>query len=110
MAPGLNVCSASQCTGFLVIGSVKTAFGLGSMIGASTGRTKGPSVQLFDCASSWLAARKRMATMLMPDLRSWEAPNKFKESPLSSYWLHPLQPLAGASSFMADGSDPPEQP
>src|ERR1700722_11864429 len=82
MAPGLNVCSASQCTGFLLMGSVKPSVGLVPMIGASTGRTKGPSVQLVDWASSWLAARKSVATMLMPDLRMWEAPIKSMENPV----------------------------
>jgi hypothetical protein len=72
MAPGLKVCSASQCTGFLVIGSVKTAFAFGSMMGASTGRTKGPSVQLADRASNKAAGKKNMDTLVMPVLRNWD--------------------------------------
>jgi hypothetical protein len=52
------------------------------MIGALTGRTKGPSVQLVDWASSSLVARKSVAAMVMPDLRTWEAPIKSKEGPL----------------------------
>src|SRR3984885_14188033 len=60
IAAGLKVCNASQCTGLPRIGSAKTAFAFGSMIGASTGRAKGPSVQLCaDCASNELAAQRK---------------------------------------------------
>src|ERR1700677_4132117 len=63
MAAGLKVCSASQCTGLPVIGSVKTDLGSGWMIGAVTGRTKGPNTQLcVDWASSKLAGKRRMET------------------------------------------------
>src|ERR1700733_6379849 len=73
IAAGLNVCNASQCTGLPRIGSVKTAFAFGSMIGASTGRTKGPSVQLcVDCASNELAAQRKPRGSCKNFLRSME--------------------------------------
>src|ERR1700722_20084147 len=72
IAAGLKVCSASQRTGLLVIGSVKMDFGFGSMMGAVTGRTKGPSVQPGPCAwaNTELAARKRMEKLVMPVFRT----------------------------------------
>src|ERR1700733_15105810 len=69
IAPGLKVCSASQCTGWLVMGSVKTGLGLGSMMGAWTGRTKGPSIQSRFCAG-WAepASSRTKATATVADL------------------------------------------
>src|SRR3954463_14116744 len=46
MAAGLNVCSASHCTGFFAIGSVKVDAGFGEITGFPlAGRVKGPITQ-----------------------------------------------------------------